>query len=41
MRWNLESESAKLIVFGIKFSGCLGPEVQGVGGEGPEELKKR
>jgi hypothetical protein len=41
--WNLESERAKLIFFGIELSGCLGPEAQhickqmaGVGGEGPE-----
>jgi hypothetical protein len=45
--WNLESERAKLIFFGIELSGCLGPEAQhickqmaGVGGEGPEGLKK-
>jgi hypothetical protein len=45
--WNLESERAKLIFFGIELSECLGPEVQhickqmaGVGGEGPEGLKK-
>jgi hypothetical protein len=24
--WNLESERAKLIFFGIELSGCLGPE---------------
>jgi hypothetical protein len=45
--WNLESERAKLIFFGIELSGCLGPDEQhickqmaGVGGEGPEGLKK-
>jgi hypothetical protein len=26
--WNLESERAKLIFFGIELSGCLGPEAQ-------------
>jgi hypothetical protein len=43
----ISSQRAKLIFFGIELSGCLDPEAQhickqmaGVGGEGPEGLKK-